>query len=127
ETNRHLVPYVIEPSTGVGRGVLAVLCEAYDETPVKAVPPERLQAVADGLSSFLKSAGRSEKLSEAQRSSLLESGERIAADLEPALPQIQTLLGMPGADQIEVGKKLRGLAGPVGDEFYRTVMHFKPS
>ena len=30
-TNKHLVPYVIEPSAGVDRGVLAVLCSAYDE------------------------------------------------------------------------------------------------
>ncbi len=29
--NRHLVPYVIEPSAGVDRGVLAALCEAYHE------------------------------------------------------------------------------------------------
>ena len=31
ESKRHIVPYVIEPSAGVGRCVLAVLCEAYDE------------------------------------------------------------------------------------------------
>ncbi|CCW34722.1 glycyl-tRNA synthetase [Chthonomonas calidirosea] len=30
-SNRHIVPYVIEPSAGVDRGVLAILCEAYDE------------------------------------------------------------------------------------------------
>jgi glycyl-tRNA synthetase len=30
-TNRHIVPWVIEPSAGVDRGVLAVLCDAYDE------------------------------------------------------------------------------------------------
>lgn len=30
-TNRHLIPFVIEPSAGVDRGVLAILCEAYDE------------------------------------------------------------------------------------------------
>jgi glycyl-tRNA synthetase len=29
--NKHIVPYVIEPSAGVDRGVLAALCEAYDE------------------------------------------------------------------------------------------------
>jgi glycyl-tRNA synthetase len=29
--NRHLVPFVIEPSAGVDRGLLAVLCEAYHE------------------------------------------------------------------------------------------------
>jgi len=31
ETNKQIVPYVIEPSAGVDRGVLALLCEAYDE------------------------------------------------------------------------------------------------
>ncbi len=30
-TNKHMVPYVIEPSAGVDRGVLAVLCSAYEE------------------------------------------------------------------------------------------------
>jgi glycyl-tRNA synthetase len=29
--NRHLVPYVVEPSAGVDRGLLAALCEAYHE------------------------------------------------------------------------------------------------
>jgi glycyl-tRNA synthetase len=31
ETNKHIVPFVIEPAAGVDRGVLAALCEAYDE------------------------------------------------------------------------------------------------
>jgi len=31
ETNKPIVPYVIEPSAGVDRGVLALLCEAYEE------------------------------------------------------------------------------------------------
>ena len=30
-TNKHIVPFVIEPAAGVDRGVLAALCEAYDE------------------------------------------------------------------------------------------------
>jgi len=34
-TNQHIVPYVIEPSAGVDRTVLAVLCDAYDEEPDK--------------------------------------------------------------------------------------------
>ena len=29
--NRHIVPFVIEPSAGVDRGILAALCEAYTE------------------------------------------------------------------------------------------------
>ncbi|HEX79182.1 MAG TPA: glycine--tRNA ligase [Dehalococcoidia bacterium] len=35
ETNEHIVPYIIEPSAGVDRSVLAFLCEAYDEEPDK--------------------------------------------------------------------------------------------
>jgi glycyl-tRNA synthetase len=35
ETKEHVVPYVIEPSAGVDRSVLAFLCEAYDEEPDK--------------------------------------------------------------------------------------------
>ena len=31
ETNEHYLPYVIEPSLGVERSVLAFLCDAYDE------------------------------------------------------------------------------------------------
>jgi glycyl-tRNA synthetase len=31
DTAKPIVPYVIEPSAGVDRGVLALLCEAYDE------------------------------------------------------------------------------------------------
>ena len=34
---------------------------------------------------------------------------------------------MPGAESIEVAKKLRGQVDPVVDEFYRTVLHFKPA
>jgi len=31
ESNEHIVPYIIEPSAGVDRSVLAFLCDAYDE------------------------------------------------------------------------------------------------
>ena len=30
-SNKHIVPFVVEPAAGVDRGVLAALCEAYDE------------------------------------------------------------------------------------------------
>jgi glycyl-tRNA synthetase len=33
---------------------------------------------------------------------------------------------MPGAEQIDLGKKLRGQAQPLADEFFRTVLRFKP-
>ena len=34
ETNQRYIPYVVEPSLGVERSVLAVLCDAYDEETV---------------------------------------------------------------------------------------------
>ena len=35
DSNQHVVPYIIEPSAGVDRSVLAFLCDAYDEEPDK--------------------------------------------------------------------------------------------
>ena len=36
DTNSHYVPYVVEPSLGVERTVLSVLCDAYDEEVIDA-------------------------------------------------------------------------------------------
>ncbi len=33
ETKEHYVPYIVEPSVGVDRAILAFLCDAYDEEP----------------------------------------------------------------------------------------------
>jgi glycyl-tRNA synthetase len=126
-TNKHIVPFVIEPSVGVGRATLAILCEAYDEMPVRDVPADRLKSVDDALGAFVKSVQKSEKLGEEQRSAILTEGERIQGDMAASLPQIHGLLAMPGVDQIELSKKLRGQAEPVADEFFRTVLHLKPA
>ena len=125
-SNRHVVPFVIEPSAGVGRCTLAVLCEAYAEEMVKAPAPEKLDAVSAALAAFVKSVGRNEKMSAEQRDALVAASEAIAADLPNALGQVDSLLAMPGADQIELGKKLRGQAQPLLDESYRTVLRLKP-
>jgi glycyl-tRNA synthetase len=37
ETNEHVIPYVIEPSAGVDRSLLAFLCDAYDEEQERVV------------------------------------------------------------------------------------------
>jgi glycyl-tRNA synthetase len=33
ETKQHITPYIIEPSAGVDRSLLAILCDTYDEEP----------------------------------------------------------------------------------------------
>ncbi|MBI2858267.1 MAG: glycine--tRNA ligase, partial [Chloroflexi bacterium] len=38
ETKEHFLPYVIEPSAGVDRSVLAFLCDAYEEEPDSSAP-----------------------------------------------------------------------------------------
>jgi glycyl-tRNA synthetase len=125
-TNRHVVPFVVEPSMGVGRCFLAILSEAYEDQMVKAPSADKLEAVSAALASFIKSVGRNEKLSGEVRTALEERGTAISANLPEALPQIEMLLQMPGADQIEVGKKLRGQAQPSIDESFRTVLHLRP-
>lgn len=126
ESKRHLVPFVIEPSAGVGRCMLALLSEAYDDQLVKPLAPEKLQAASEALQAFTKSVGRNEKLAAATRDALIERSEVIATSLPDALPQIEQLLGMSGADQIELGKKLRGQTQPLIDEHFRTVLHLRP-
>ncbi len=126
ESRRHLVPYVIEPSAGVGRAMLAVLCEGYAEEMTRAPAPEKLQAAGEALSAFLKSVGRQERLSSEQREALLEYGQTIASTLAERLPEVETLLGMPGAETIELGKKLRGQVQPILDEHYRTLLRLRP-
>lgn len=126
ESRRHLVPYVIEPSAGVGRAMLAVLCEAYAEELTKTPSAERVQTVSEALAAFVKSVGKNDKLDADQRDALLERAQAIAADLPERMPEIEPLLAMPGAETIELGKKLRGQAQPVLDEHYRTVLRLRP-
>lgn len=127
ERREHIVPFVIEPSAGVDRGVLAVLSEAYDEQQIKQLSDERQAAVLESLEAFRKSVDRNDKLPAEQRERLLErTGELIAA-LPASLPQVAGLLDLPGADAIQVGKKLRGQAEPALDEAFRTVLHLKPA
>jgi glycyl-tRNA synthetase len=127
ESKQHIVPFVIEPAAGVDRGFLALLTEAYAEEQVKPVPGERLKPVEDTLVAFLNSVARNEKLRVAQKEAIVVEGERIGADLQHNLPGVHVLLGLPGADQIELGRKLRGQTEPVIDEFFRTVLHLKPA
>ena len=127
ERREHIVPFVIEPSAGVDRGVLALLTEAYAEQQVKALSAERQQAVLDALETFRKSVDRNDKLPAEQRDRLLARAGEVIAALPDSVPQIAGLLDLPGAESIPVGKKLRGQAEPALDEAFRTVLHLKPA
>ncbi len=127
ERREHIVPFVIEPSAGVDRGVLALLTEAYAEQQVKPLSNERQQAVLDALTTFRKSIDRNDQLPAEQRDRLLARTSEIIAALPDSLPQVAGLLDLPGAERIPVGKKLRGQVEPALDEAFRTVLHLKPA
>ncbi|PMP85256.1 MAG: glycine--tRNA ligase, partial [Chloroflexus aggregans] len=110
----------------VGGCRLAVMCEGYAEELTKPIPTEKLAAAGDALQTFLKSVGRSEKIGGEARDAILARGEALQQALTERLPEVEQLLAMPGADQIEVGKKLRGQVQPLIDEHYRTVLRLKP-
>ncbi len=63
ETNEHIVPYVIEPSAGVDRSLLAFLCDAYDEEPERVVLRlhPRLAPVKAAVFPLVKRDGMPEK------------------------------------------------------------------
>ncbi|NJO05703.1 MAG: glycine--tRNA ligase [Chloroflexaceae bacterium] len=127
DTREHIVPFVIEPSAGVDRGVLAIMTEAYDEQQIKELSAERQQAVREALEAFRKSIDRNDKLPPEQRDALLARSDELLNELPAALPQVPALLDMAGADSIQMGKKLRGQVEPALDEAFRTVLHFKPA
>ena len=135
------IPYVIEPSAGATRATLAFLCEAYDEEVVGEPKPEELTPLREAVAAARKSLDK--KIAEAEKS--LQKGEAksegptiaqlrtIAAALDAAdsgLPQ--TLLGveeacaLPGADKIELLKKVRQVVGKLTDEYTRVVLRLHP-
>ncbi|MBM3264794.1 MAG: glycine--tRNA ligase [candidate division Zixibacteria bacterium] len=124
-SNKHIIPFVVEPSAGVGRCMLAVLSEAYEEAMVKPPTDEVRTAVSRELDIFNRSVARNEKLSAEAKDALIAFGESIVRGLPETMPQIEALLSMPGADRIEHGKKLRGQAQQVIDANYRTVLRLK--
>ncbi len=123
--NKHIIPFVVEPSAGVGRCMLAILSEAYDEPMVKVPTPEKLGDVKNGLQAFNKSVAKNDKLPVDTKDSMLSLGESISKDLPENMPLIEALLAMPGADRIKDGKTLRNLSQKIIGDHYRTVLRLK--
>ena len=75
DTKEHIIPYIIEPSAGVDRSMLAFLCDAYDEEPDK----DEIRVVLHLHPSLapLKIA----VLPLSRRESLVKAAEEIYADL----------------------------------------------
>jgi len=77
DTKEHFIPYIIEPSAGVDRSVLACLCDAYDEEPDKE--EIRVLLRLHPLLAPIKVA----VLPLSKREKLVEVAKQIYADLRP--------------------------------------------
>ncbi len=135
------VPYVIEPSAGADRGTLAFLCEAYHEELVTTPDEAALTPLRDAIAAARRSIEK--KTAEAQK---LELKGEAAGDgpttaqlgvIEQALASIvdgfpssvlvaEDACGLPGADRIELLKKVRLTAAKLCDDHSRAVLKLHP-
>ena len=134
------VPYVIEPSAGATRATLAFLCEAYHEELVGAPSEEALKPLREAIAAAVKNL--SKKIGEAEKAA--QKGEPVAPTAEQlktiqtaleaadaGLPQtlldVEDACNLPGADRVELLKKVRPLAAKLCDEFTRVVLKLHPT
>ncbi len=133
------VPYVIEPSAGADRATLAFLCEAYNEEVVKKAPAEVLMPLRESLAAARKNIDK--KINEAEKAAqkgevvnptaeqlkaINTALEQADAGLPATLLDVEEACSLPGADRVELLKKVRPLAAKLCDEYTRVVLKLHP-
>ena len=135
------IPYVIEPSAGADRGTLAFICEAYHEELVGEPKQEDLAALREAIAAARKNLDK--KTAEAEKaeqkgdlkSDAPNAGQLRAinaalevaeAGLPATLLSVEEACDLPGADRIELLKKVRQTASKLCDEFTRVVLKLHP-
>jgi glycyl-tRNA synthetase len=150
------IPWVIEPSAGATRAMLAFLCEAYDEELVKEPPQAEVDAIAAEIPAVIKNAQKKAKVADREsgsgkresedgeaipdsRSSIpakhdaaaisdfCEKLEEAAKRLPQSLLEIDALLAEhPGAQNLEPVKKLKPKVNKLAEDCARVVLRLKP-
>jgi glycyl-tRNA synthetase len=135
------IPYVIEPSAGATRATLAFLCEAYNEELVSEPKPEDLTGLRDAIAAARKNIDK--KIAEAEKAAAKGEAkadgptadqlrainaalEKAADGLPATLLDIEDACSLPGADRIELLKKVRPVAAKLCDEHTRVVLKLHP-
>lgn len=130
------IPYVIEPSAGADRATLAFLCEAFNEEQLSQPSGESLPPLKEAAAAALKSIGK--KIAEAQKKPgsegpTLEQLQAIEKALQASIEKLPSSLleidaacSLPGADRIDLLKKVRQLNGKLCDEHTRAVLKLHP-
>ncbi len=130
------IPYVIEPSAGATRIALAFLCEAYDEEQVSEPDQAALKPLRDSIEASLKNlAKRIDEESKrprpegpsADQLKAIESELKSGLEKLPrGLLEIDAACSLPGAERLDLVKKVKALVGRLGDEHTRTVLRLHP-
>jgi glycyl-tRNA synthetase len=133
------MPYVIEPSAGADRATLAFLCEAYNEEIVKQPAPEVLVPLRESLAAACKNiekkVGEAEKAAAkgeilnptaAQLKTILSALKEADSNLPGTLLDVEEACSLPGADRVELLKKVRPIAAKLCDEYTRVVLKMHP-
>ncbi|MGH9832277.1 MAG: glycine--tRNA ligase [Blastocatellia bacterium] len=135
------IPYVIEPSAGATRATLAFLCEAYNEELVGEPKEEELnplrEAIAAARKNIDKKTGEAEKAAAKgelkagsptadQLRAINEALAKCEAELPQSLLAVEDACDLPGADRVELLKKVRQVAAKLCDEYTRVVLKLHP-
>ncbi|MBI4727303.1 glycine--tRNA ligase [candidate division TA06 bacterium] len=131
------IPFVIEPSAGADRATLAFLCEAYDEEQLTRPDEAAVKPLLDAIDAALKNIQK--RIAEAAKrpgSADIPNGEQLEVleksflsakdDLPGKLLQIDVACSRPGADKLDLVKKVKLIAGKLGDEHTRAVLRLHP-
>ncbi|HTY08557.1 MAG TPA: glycine--tRNA ligase [Candidatus Edwardsbacteria bacterium] len=129
-------PFVIEPSAGATRATLAFLCEAYFEEQLSQPDEAALAPLREAVAAALKSIGkkmddeakrpREGGPSTAQFAAIAQALNDGLAGLPDSLLRIDNACALPGADRIELLKKVRLTNGKLCDEHTRVVLRLHP-
>lgn len=150
EAKARYIPWVIEPSAGVTRAMLAFLCEAYHEELVKEPEAAEIEAIKTEIPAVIKNAQKKAKESArpakagASEAETAKAGpakhdpeaieafctalEEMASRLPASLLEIDNLLEEhPGAANLEPVKKLKPKVNKLAEDCVRVVLRLHPT
>ena len=134
------IPWVIEPSAGATRAMLAFLCEAYHEELTKEPPQAEVEAIKAETPAVIKNAQKKQKDAEKESdpskrkrdpaaiAAFCTALEEAATRLPQSLLEINALLeDHPGAQNLEPVKKLLPKVGKLAEDCTRVVLRLHPT
>lgn len=140
EAKARYIPWVIEPSAGVTRAMLAFLCEAYHEELVKEPTAAEVDPLKVEIDAVIKNADKKKKEAEKEADAAKRKHDpaaitaftaalsEMAGRLPASLLEIDNLLEEhPGAQNLEPVKKLKPKVNKLAEDCVRVVLRLHPA